>query len=115
MTEDLIQSNFYTAVVNKLKIARQAKGVDQESLAQMLGLTRASIINIEKGRQRPSVYQLWLMARFLNIPITDLIPPVELQNKVDEWKEKVENNAEIDNENDQKLLINFISATRQSI
>jgi transcriptional regulator with XRE-family HTH domain len=115
MTDDLIQTNFYVAIANKIKIARQVKGVDQESLAQILGLTRTSIINIEKGRQRPSIYQIWLMARFLNIPVIDLIPSLELQSQVDEWKEKVENNTEIDNEKDQELVINFISATRQSI
>ncbi len=115
MTEDTIQSDFYIAVATKLKIARQIRGVDQESLAQMLGLTRTSIINIEKGRQRPSVYQLWLIARFLHIPILDLIPTSQLHDKLEVWKAKVENNAEIDNQSDQNVLINFISATRQTI
>lgn len=115
MTEPAFQSDFYIAVANKIRLARQVKGVDQESLARLLNLTRTSIINIEKGRQRPSTFQLWLMARFLDISITELIPPLNLQSQVDDWTEKVKENTEVKNEEDQRVLINFISATRQTI
>lgn len=107
-------SDFYIIVGNKIKLARKEKGIDQESFAKCINLTRTSVINIEKGRQRPSIYQIWLMAQYLNVSITDLIPPLDLKVQIDDWTEKVKNNTLVSDENSEKQLIGFISATRLS-
>lgn len=85
---------FYNDLGEKIKVERLRQRISQEELANYLGLTRSSIINLEKGRHRPSVYQLIQIAAMLNIEYTKLIP-VALQvnrntttNK--ELKEKVQ-------------------------
>jgi transcriptional regulator with XRE-family HTH domain len=108
-----IKGDFYAILGNKIRFARKEKGHDQQSFAKCVNLTRTSIINIEKGRQHPSIHQLWLMAKFLNIAIVDLIPPLDLKVRIDDWKEKIENNVSIEDEGQKKALMNFISATRK--
>ncbi len=107
----LPESDFFATVGNKIMLLRKGKGVDQESLALNIGLSRSSIINIEKGRQRPSVYQLWLMAHYLKVDITDLIPPLGLTDMIKNWKEKIDTNEGIQGAEQKKLTVEFISAT----
>ena len=40
---------------NRLKEIRKQRGLTQEELAERVGVTRQSIISIEKGRYTPSV------------------------------------------------------------
>ena len=115
MSENLLlDRNFYIILGNKIRLARKEKGVDQESLAKCLNLSRTSVINIEKGRQRPSIHQIWLMAYHLQFPILDLIPPPDLQVSINSWTEKVENHLEIADDVQKKIVLNFISATRST-
>jgi len=65
---------FYNDLGEKIKVERLRQRISQEELANYLGLTRSSIINLEKGRHRPSVYQLLQIAAMLNIEYTKLIP-----------------------------------------
>jgi transcriptional regulator with XRE-family HTH domain len=107
-----VKSDFYAILGSKIRFARKEKGLDQQEFAKCVNLTRTSIINIEKGRQHASVHQIWLMSLFLNIPITDLIPPFDLQNRIVEWEEKIDNNTVIENEGQRKVLIKFFTASR---
>jgi transcriptional regulator with XRE-family HTH domain len=50
--------------------------LSQEVLANAVGLTRTSITNIEHGRQPIQLHTLYLMANFLGIQTTDLLPHV---------------------------------------
>lgn len=47
----------------------------QQELAVALGVTRASVSNIERGRQRVSLDQVYSAARFLQLKAMDLMPP----------------------------------------
>ncbi|QDP41952.1 helix-turn-helix transcriptional regulator [Radiobacillus deserti] len=40
---------------NRIKELRQEKGISQEQMAEMLGVSRQTIISIEKGRYNPSL------------------------------------------------------------
>lgn len=102
------ETEFYLTVGNRIRLARKEKKIDQELLAKKIGLSRPSVINIEKGRQKPSLFQLWSMALYLDIPFTDLIPPADLELRLENWKEKVENVAG-SNDEMQKALLDFIS------
>lgn len=68
---------FYEEVGERIRNARIEKNIKQEVFSELLSLTRGSVVNIEKGRQRPSIYQLLKIAHILNIEYIDLIP-VEL-------------------------------------
>ena len=67
------QSVFYKNLGDRIRTARQKAELKQEAFAVQLGLSRVSIVNIEKGRQRPAIHLLWNIARILNIEVEDLI------------------------------------------
>lgn len=49
----------------------------QESLAVKVGMTRTSITNIEKGRQKVLSHILVELANALNVPLVELLPKVD--------------------------------------
>ncbi len=55
--------------VNKL---RTKKGVTQEELAQALGVTRQTIIAIEKGNYTPSVLLALKIAKYFNTSVEEV-------------------------------------------
>lgn len=64
----------YQDIGIRVRDAREINGITQELLATQLGLSRASIINLEKGRHRPSVHLLIEIAEILQLDYTSLIP-----------------------------------------
>ena len=67
----------YTEIGRRIRNARVAKNLSQEGLAVGVGLTRTSITNIEKGRQKLLVHTLWAIARELSVDVSSLLPSVE--------------------------------------
>ncbi|CAI1493095.1 MULTISPECIES: helix-turn-helix transcriptional regulator [Thermococcus] len=57
---------------NRLRDLREAKGLTQEELARALGVTRQTIIAIEKGRYDPSLRLAFKIARFFGVKIEDI-------------------------------------------
>ncbi len=57
---------------NKLKVYRAIHDLTQEGLACKLGVTRATINAIEKGRYDPSLKLAFKMARFFHVEIEEL-------------------------------------------
>ncbi len=69
----------YEVVGERIARARSATGRSQAKLALKVGVTRASIVNIEHGRQRAPLHLLWQIAAALEVEVTRLIPsPAEL-------------------------------------
>lgn len=58
----------------KLKAIRTARGLTQEVIAVHLGVTRASIANLEGGRQAPMIATLYDLSLFYKVPIRRLLP-----------------------------------------
>ena len=77
--------------------ARKAAQLSQQELADRVGLTRTSIINIEKGRQTVNVIHLSHMAVALRASIDELVPslkpassiPSGLDDKTKKWIARV--------------------------
>jgi transcriptional regulator with XRE-family HTH domain len=61
----------------RIRTAREAASLTQETLASAVGLTRGSIANIERGHQASPMYRLVLIAHALKIGLSDLIPDVD--------------------------------------
>jgi putative transcriptional regulator len=59
-------------VRNNVRAERAQRGLTQQALAEAVGLTRQSIISIEKGRFVPSVRTALLLAHALDVPVGDL-------------------------------------------
>lgn len=51
--------NLRAIIGSKIKIARKEKGFTQKQLGDKTGLSRTSIINIEKGDQMPCIKTLY--------------------------------------------------------
>ncbi|MGD0581239.1 MAG: helix-turn-helix transcriptional regulator, partial [Bryobacteraceae bacterium] len=66
-------SAFYQQVGEKIH-ARRGKNLSQEALASAVGLTRSSISNIEKGRQRLLLHTLVDIAEALHVEAARLLP-----------------------------------------
>ncbi|MBC7094927.1 helix-turn-helix transcriptional regulator [Thermococcus sp.] len=57
---------------NRLRELREAKGLTQEELAKALGVTRQTIIAIEKGKYNPSLELAFKIAKFFKVKIEDI-------------------------------------------
>lgn len=63
MTEN-IKNNVYTL--------RTKKGLTQEDFAEKVGVTRQTVISIEKGNYTPSVLLALKIARVFKVPVEDI-------------------------------------------
>lgn len=68
---------FYRRMGDRIRERRQAKRITQDRLAAHMGLTRTSIVNIEKGRQHLAVHQLVRISDLLGCAPGDLIPSAQ--------------------------------------
>lgn len=95
----------YSAVGRKIREARERSNprLSQDKLAKRLGISRASIVNIEAGRQHAPLNLLWNIAQLLNVELVTFIPRrVELlaTDKVVTINEKMRKQIEIEAKGD---------------
>jgi putative transcriptional regulator len=57
---------------NKIKVYRAMNDLTQEGLAQALGVTRQTILAIEKGKYDPSLELAFRMAKYFNTTIEEI-------------------------------------------
>jgi transcriptional regulator with XRE-family HTH domain len=69
-----LEPDFYKFVGEKIRIARQASGINQDTLAKEVDLQRTSITNIEAGNQKVQIFTLFKIAEALRVPILSLLP-----------------------------------------
>lgn len=79
----------YVAVGQNIRKAREKRGLTQAELASAVSLTRTSITNVERGRQRLLLHTLCDIAAALAVTPSDLIPesmhyiePGELEQEI---------------------------------
>ena len=58
----------------KLARARKSRSLTQRELADMVGVSRVTVANIEGAKQNVQLAQVYSMARALNIAPNDLLP-----------------------------------------
>ena len=68
------EAQFNVRLGEKIRNLRREAGLVQAQLAQMVGLSRASVTNIEAGTQAPPPYRLALIADALRVHAADLVP-----------------------------------------
>lgn len=59
---------------NMIRANRLKLGVRQNAFAKKLKMTRASIANIEAGRQLLPITKIFDLAKALNVSVSDIIP-----------------------------------------
>jgi len=56
----------------KLKVFRAMRDLTQEALANEIGVTRQTVIAIEKGKYNPSLELAFKLARYFDVRIEDI-------------------------------------------
>lgn len=59
-------------MTNKLEALRKERGIRQEDLAQALGVSRQTVISLEKGKYNPSLALAFKLARYFALPIESI-------------------------------------------
>ncbi len=88
-------------MVKNLKNLRMAKGISQQKLADVLGISQQSVNKYENHNVEPDITTLILLAEFFDTSIDFLVGNTEIEHKI----EKVEP-FEL-NENEADLIKNF--------
>ncbi|MDD6520717.1 MAG: helix-turn-helix transcriptional regulator [Subdoligranulum sp.] len=60
------------ALSTKLKEYREAKGLKQADLAELVGVRRETIVNLEKGKYNPSLKLAMDIAKVFHITVEEL-------------------------------------------
>jgi putative transcriptional regulator len=60
---------------NRIKVFRAMHDLTQEALANQLGVTRQTILAIEKGKYDPSLDLAFKIARYFGVTIEDVFTP----------------------------------------
>lgn len=80
MKEHISEQLFIKALGEKIAFYRSQKNFTQQKLAELLGITRASMNHIENGRTQLSVYRLFVLCSLLDVSLMNLLPSsVELK------------------------------------
>jgi transcriptional regulator with XRE-family HTH domain len=74
-------SEIYRLIGIRIRESRIKRHIKQSTLAEIVALTRTSITNIEKGRQKLPIHTLYVLANALGVPPKDLLP--EETNTID--------------------------------
>ena len=56
-------------MINRIEALRRERGIRQEDLAQALGVSRQTIISLEKGKYNPSLALALRLARYFSMPV----------------------------------------------
>jgi putative transcriptional regulator len=59
-------------VQTKLKVYRAMHNLTQEDLAEAIGVTRQTVIAMEKGKYNPSLHLAFKIARYFKVKIEDV-------------------------------------------
>lgn len=68
------REEFYIQIGKRIKKERTISGLRQEELGKKVGISRVSIVNIEKGKQMPAVHVIWKIAFALDTTVDRLFP-----------------------------------------
>ncbi len=108
-------NSLYLNIGQNIREARIKRGYNQETFAQILKLSRASIVNIEKGRQRPTIHLLYDVSKITNVPLKELLPTlnsdVELNPK---WKKQIQKKLTNSSKSEEKLSNFLIEVTTKN-
>lgn len=107
--------SLYLNLGQNIRKARISKGYNQDTFAQMLKLSRASIVNIEKGRQRPTIHFLYDVSKITNIALTDLLPTISTETDLNPiWKKQIQKKLSNNSISEEKLSNFLIEITTKN-
>lgn len=81
MTEQC--DDILTLLPARLKEARRAQGLSLEAVANLSGVSRSMVSQIERGESSPTIATLWNLTRALQVDFAGLLDHREAENKID--------------------------------
>lgn len=81
---------------NQLKRYRDLQGYSLDEIAQLTGVSKPSLSNIERGNTSPSISTLWKISKGLSVPISYFFAEKEVSYEISDLK----NLQSIDSGND---------------
>src|SRR5437588_4369225 len=72
--QDFQRKQFYREVGMRIKALREKKRLTQETIAISVSLSRTSLTNIERGRQKLLLHTFANIASLLGVTISELVP-----------------------------------------
>lgn len=66
-------SPIYKEVGAKLRSLRKTKGMTQGEIGRILGISRVSVTNIEKGKHKVQLHLLYDYSKVLGVSINEII------------------------------------------
>lgn len=76
-----MDDKFYRLFGSRVRELREERKVTQDELARRVALSRTSITNIERGRQRVLLHQMMEIAEALDAQPADLVPRAEASER----------------------------------
>src|SRR5262245_11222928 len=74
LTEMLQELEFNLVLDHSLRGAHERAKLSQDRVAQLVGLKRTSLTNIESGRQHPPLHVLCDIVTHLNVTVGEVLP-----------------------------------------
>lgn len=65
----------YEEMGRRIRDARKRTQRNQDEIAEILNISRASVVNIENGKQRPPLHVIYNIAEILGVSPHELLPP----------------------------------------
>lgn len=84
MTEN--DDDILNALPARLKEARKAQGLSLEAIANLSGVSRSMVSQIERGESSPTIATLWNLTRALNVDFAGLLDAPEAGDRIDVLK-----------------------------
>ena len=89
----MLRDQIYEKFGRLLAERRKSIGLSQHALAGSLGLSRASVANIERGRQAVQLHLIFRIAHILQVDLLELIPTLDEQVgtiQVRDWLNRIQ-------------------------
>lgn len=77
----------YKTIGSIIRRRRRRLELPQTKLAAQLGISRATLANIETGRQRVLVHHLYAFADALDLKLTELLPQTAKVGSSNDWNQ----------------------------
>jgi len=89
-------SVLYADFGRRLRRARRQARLSQSRLAELVGLSRTSVTNIERGHQHFPMHMLHRFAEALHVRAVELLPDLNVAGEVEQITEKIRRSLKTD-------------------
>ena len=103
---------FYQEFGRRIATRRGGLGMTQADVGERLGVSRASVANIEAGRQKLYVHQLYALASALRLPDLSGILPIAVPDDDSALLAKRADVSSVQHAQIESLLRNAVAAAR---